>query len=70
VLFHRDAVADARRRLLPLLAAAPGLLVAEVGGALEISRKYSLALLVHLDRIRFTRRVGDRRILGPAHGRS
>jgi selenocysteine-specific elongation factor len=37
-------------------------LVTEVGAALGISRKYSLPLLDHLDTIRFTRRVKDRRL--------
>ncbi len=64
VLFHQDAVADARRRLAPLLAQAPaGLLVGEAGAVLGISRKYSVPLLEHLDSIRFTRRVADRRLL-------
>jgi selenocysteine-specific elongation factor len=61
ILFHRDAIEDAQRRLGPLLERAPGLLVTEVGALLGISRKYSMPLLDHLDTIRFTRRVNDRR---------
>ena len=61
ILFHRDAIEDAQRRLAPLLERKPGLLVTEVGAALGISRKYSMPLLDHLDAIRFTRRVNDRR---------
>jgi selenocysteine-specific elongation factor len=63
LLFHRDAVAEARRRLAPLLGE-PGLLVKDAGMALGISRKYSVPLLEYLDTIQFTQRVGDRRILG------
>jgi selenocysteine-specific elongation factor len=63
LLFHRDAVTEARRRLAPLLAE-PGLLVKDAGAALGISRKYSVPLLEYLDTIQFTQRVGDRRILG------
>jgi len=63
VLFHRDAVLDAQRRLAPLLAE-PGLLVKDAGAALGISRKYSVPLLEYLDTIQFTLRIGDRRILG------
>ena len=63
VLFHRDAIEAAQRRLAPLLAQAPGLLVKEAGAALGISRKYSVPLLEHLDAIRFTRRIADRRVL-------
>jgi selenocysteine-specific elongation factor len=62
ILFHRDAIEEARRRLAPLLEREPGLLVTEVGAALGISRKYSMPLLDHLDTIRFTRRVKDRRM--------
>jgi selenocysteine-specific elongation factor len=62
ILFHRDAIADAQRRLAPLLDRHPGLLVTEAGSALGISRKYSMPLLDHLDTIRFTRRIKDRRI--------
>ncbi len=63
VLFHHDAIEAAQRRLAPLLAQAPGLLVKEAGAALGISRKYSVPLLEHLDAIRFTRRIADRRVL-------
>jgi len=62
ILFHRDAIEDAQRRLAPLLERAPGLLVTEVGAALGISRKFSMPLLDHLDTIRFTRRIKDRRV--------
>ncbi len=62
VLFHRDAVELARRTLTPLLTG-DGLLVREAGLALGISRKFSVPLLEYLDGIRFTRRVGDRRVL-------
>jgi selenocysteine-specific elongation factor len=69
ILFHRDAIKDAQLRLAPILERAPGLLVTEIGAALGISRKYSMPLLDHLDRVRFTRRVEDRRIRGEGCGR-
>jgi selenocysteine-specific elongation factor len=62
ILFHREAIEEARRLLAPLLEREPGLLVTEIGAALGISRKYSMPLLDHLDTIRFTRRVKDRRM--------
>lgn len=65
ILFHADAVADARRRLAPHLAAA-GLTVGEAGALLGITRKFSVPLLEHLDAIGFTRREGDRRRLRDA----
>lgn len=62
MLFHQEAIREAQRRLAPLLERAPGLLVTEIGAVLGISRKYSMPLLDHLDTIRFTRRIKDRRI--------
>jgi len=61
LLFHRDAIEEAQRKLSALLAP-PGLLVTEIGAALGLSRKFVMPLLDHLDTIRFTRRIGDRRI--------
>lgn len=62
ILFHQDAIDDAQRRLAPLLERAPGLLVTEIAAALGISRKFCMPLLDHLDTIRFTRRIDDRRV--------
>jgi selenocysteine-specific elongation factor len=61
-LFHQEAIREAQRRLAPSLERVPGLLVTEIGALLGISRKYSMPLLDHLDTIRFTRRIKDRRI--------
>lgn len=66
ILFHREAIEDAQRRLAPLLERTEGLLVTEAGAALGVSRKYSMPLLDHLDTIRFTRRIDERRIPGKA----
>lgn len=66
LLFHRDTVRRAQELLGPLLRAEPGLLTRDAGEALGVSRKYSIPLLEHLDAIRFTRRVGDRRVLASA----
>lgn len=66
ILFHQDAIAHAMRLLAPLLERPSGLLATDVGAALGISRKYSMPLLDHLDGIRFTKRINDRRIRGTA----
>jgi selenocysteine-specific elongation factor len=63
MLFHRDAIEDVKRRLVPLLEIEPGLLVTEIAAALGLSRKFTMPLLDHLDTIRFTQRGGDRRML-------
>jgi selenocysteine-specific elongation factor len=66
ILFHRQAIEEAQRRLAPLLQREEGLLVSEAGAALGVSRKYSMPILDHLDTIRFTRRLAERRTPGPA----
>ena len=63
LVFHADAIAEARGRLTPLLTQPPGLMVTEIAAALGLSRKFVMPLLDHLDTIRFTRRVGDHRLL-------
>ena len=50
------------------LAQQPTLTVADVRDRFTTSRKYALAFLEHLDRIRVTRRVGDARVLVGAAG--
>src|SRR3546814_6505970 len=65
MLFHRDAIDSARRRLEPLLQP-PGLLVTEIATALDISRKYAMPLLDHLAANHFTQRIDERRARGSA----
>lgn len=73
ILFHKDAIATARTRLAREFPKAhdhqSGFLAKEAGAVLGISRKFSIPLLEHLDAIRFTRRIGDRRIFVEADGR-
>jgi selenocysteine-specific elongation factor len=67
ILFHRDAVVKAQRIMTIHLAdRTGGFLVADLGRLLGISRKYSIPLLEHLDAIRFTRRLDDRRVIAEA----
>ncbi|WP_331318640.1 selenocysteine-specific translation elongation factor [Methylobacterium mesophilicum] len=75
VLFHREAVASAKTRLIDAFPTArtaeTGFLAREAGATLGISRKFSIPLLEHLDATGFTRRAGDRRVivaLEPGHG--
>ncbi|WP_135468933.1 selenocysteine-specific translation elongation factor [Crenalkalicoccus roseus] len=66
LLFHREALAQAQRRIAEALAGPEGFAAREAGALLGISRKFSIPLLEHLDAIRFTRRVGDRRFVQAA----
>jgi selenocysteine-specific elongation factor len=63
-LFHREALAEARRRLAPPLAAAPrGLTVSECNQVLGLTRRHGVPLLERMDADGFTQREGDRRRL-------
>jgi selenocysteine-specific elongation factor len=63
IVFHREAVARARRVIEDALSGDGGFSVSDAGRLLGISRKYSVPLLEHLDSVSFTRRVGDRRVV-------
>ncbi|MGY2047126.1 selenocysteine-specific translation elongation factor [Methylobacterium sp. JK268] len=66
ILFHKDAIEGAKRTLVDAFAVqagGEGFLAREAGAVLGISRKFSIPLLEHLDATRFTRRIGDRRVL-------
>jgi selenocysteine-specific elongation factor len=70
ILFHRDALAAARRAIRAHFAArADGFLAGECGRLLGISRRYAIPLLERLDAERFTRREGDRRHLSAGTNR-
>jgi selenocysteine-specific elongation factor len=64
LVFHENAIEQAKNALRPLLTRASGVSVGEAGQALGISRKFCVPLLEYLDSTRFTRRVQDHRILG------
>lgn len=71
ILFHRDALAKAQRIMTIHLAdRSGGFLVGDLGKLLGISRKYSIPLLEHLDAIRFTRRLDDRRVISETIGKT
>ena len=52
-----------KRRLTERLAAGPGLTVAEIRDILGTTRKYAVPICEYLDRVGFTRREGDLRLL-------
>lgn len=64
VLFDRAAYDELRRAVAERLAADGRVTVADVRDAFDTSRRYALALLEHLDRLRVTRRVGDAHVAG------
>jgi selenocysteine-specific elongation factor len=63
VYLHSEVDADMKRRLTDRLAAGPGLTVAEIRDLLGTTRKYAVPICEYLDRVGFTRREGDLRLL-------
>jgi selenocysteine-specific elongation factor len=63
VLFHRDALAEARRAIGEFIGAHGKLVPSDLKGLFGMSRKYSIPLLEYLDQQRFTIRRGDERLL-------
>jgi selenocysteine-specific elongation factor len=63
LVFHRDALADLRKRMAAEKAKSPRLDVARFKDLTGVSRKYAIPLLEYLDREHVTRRVGDERVI-------
>jgi selenocysteine-specific elongation factor len=61
LVFHRDTLADLRRRLAELKPKSSRIDVGQFKDLTGITRKYAIPLLEYLDRERVTRRVGDAR---------
>ncbi|MDR7481214.1 MAG: selenocysteine-specific translation elongation factor [Armatimonadota bacterium] len=60
-----SALDAARRTVVAMAAEGDEITVASLRDRLGTSRRYALALLEYFDAMRVTRRVGDRRVLGP-----
>lgn len=63
VVFSTSAYNEMMERVTSHLKASGRVTLAEVRDMFKTSRKYALALLEHLDRVKVTRRVGDERFL-------
>jgi len=60
---HAEAEADVRRQLRVAMAGGRGLTLSEIREILETTRKYAVPLCEYFDRIGFTKREGDLRVL-------
>ena len=67
-VFAAEALADAKRQVVALLAERDSVTVADVRDTLGSSRKFVLPIVAWLDRTGVTRRRGDDRIPGPTSG--
>ncbi len=63
LVFHRDALAELRRKLVEQKTKSPKIDVARFKELTGVTRKYAIPLLEYFDRERVTRRVGDERII-------
>jgi selenocysteine-specific elongation factor len=63
LVFHRDSLADLRKRLLTEKTKSPKIDIARFKDLTGVSRKYAIPLLEYLDREHVTRRVGDERVI-------
>jgi len=63
LVFHRDALAELRRKLAAYKTQSAKIDVPRFKELTGITRKYAIPLLEYLDRERVTRRVGDERII-------
>ena len=63
LVFHRDSLADLRKRMAAEKVKSPKIDVARFKDLTGVTRKYAIPLLEYLDREHVTRRVGDERII-------
>jgi len=63
LVFHRDSLADLRKRMAAQKTQSPRIDVARFKDLAGVTRKYAIPLLEYLDREHVTRRVGDERII-------
>ena len=61
---HGEVVAETKRKLVEKIVAADGLTMSEIRQILDTSRKYAIPLCEYFDKTGFTKRDGDKRLLG------
>ena len=60
---HAETMTAVKKQLTEAIGSTDGLTISDIRQVLGVSRKYSVPLCEFLDRIEFTRRVGDKRLL-------
>ena len=60
---HAETMTLVKKQLTDAIGATDGLTISDIRQVLGVSRKYSVPLCEFLDKIEFTRRVGDKRLL-------
>lgn len=65
IYLHAESAAEMRRRLVAYFAQNDTATVAEIRDLLGTTRKYAVPICEYLDRLGFTKRLGDLRVRGP-----
>jgi selenocysteine-specific elongation factor len=60
---HTETMSAVKKQLTEAIGSTDGLTISDIRQVLGVSRKYSVPLCEFLDKIEFTRRVGDKRLL-------
>ena len=60
---HAETMTTVKKQLTDAIGSTDGLTISDIRQVLGVSRKYSVPLCEFLDKIEFTRRVGDKRLL-------
>ncbi len=63
VYMHRDSVEEAKKIIRAIFAEKERVRIGEIRDRLNTSRKYVVPLMEYFDKMKFTRRVGEERIL-------
>ncbi len=66
MFLHADGEARVRELVAASLGDGDGMTLSEIKNILGVSRKYAVPICEHLDRVGFTRRIDDRRVLAHA----
>ncbi len=65
IFFAREVIGQGKEMMRQFFAAQPEMTLAEARDLFNTTRKFALPLVEYYDRIRFTRRIGDGRVLLP-----
>jgi selenocysteine-specific elongation factor len=66
IMLHQQTFERMKILLAEKMAGSDGVTVAEIRNLIDSSRKFVVPIVEHLDRIGFTRRIGDKRVLAGA----
>jgi len=63
LFFHKDCLEEAKQKIKKFISERGGATASELKTLIGTTRKYIIPLLEYLDKIKFTKRKGDTRVL-------